>query len=404
MNAGAHCYTMTLTPQEDARESVKNWLAGQQEAMLALLEQLVNIDSFSRDEAGIGEVAETIALFLQDEGITAHIETVPGYGPILRARIGQGQGAPVFLTGHMDTVFPKGTVAQRPFSTDGLRAYGPGVADMKSGLVLNVFVLIAMARYGAAFGPVELLMTCDEEIGSPATRETIMQTVKGARAVFNAEPARANGNVVTSRKGNFLVEFGVKGVAAHSGINFAKGASAIDALARKIIALHALTNDPVRGITSNVGVIAGGIVPNMVAPFATAGLDVRYGPTENTEQLRERIRSIIEEESTPGTQGYISDIRQTTPMRETPAFLLQLYQDCAQELGFSVEGEFTGGAADSGLTSLVGVPTLCATGPVGGGAHTEQEYCEIATIVPRTQAVALATLALLQQDTATHPS
>lgn len=386
---------MTQSSQDTARKAITDWLASQQDAMLALLEQIVNIDSFSRDEAGIGEVAQTIAAYLQNAGIPVQIDAIAGYGPVLRARVGTDRGAPVFLTGHMDTVFPKGTVAQRPFSTDGTRAYGPGVADMKSGLVLNVFVLLAMARFGSELGPVELLFTCDEEIGSPATRELIMQTVKGARAVFNAEPARANGNVVTSRKGNVLVEFGVKGIAAHSGINFAKGASAIDALARKIIALHALTNDPVRGITANVGVIAGGIVPNMVAPFASAQLDVRYGPDEDTEQLRARIRGIIEEESTLNTQGYISDMRQTTPMRETPAFLLALYQAKAAELGFAVEGEFTGGAADSGLTSLVGVPTLCATGPVGGGAHTEQEYCEIASIVPRTQAVALATLDLL---------
>lgn len=389
---------MQDTPDESRaqqRTRLLDWLGGQQQAMQDLLQTIVDIDSGSRDEAGILAVAQALRGRLQAAGIDVRFEPVPGYGVLLHADVpgpaGQGQAgaAPIFLMGHMDTVFPAGTVARRPFRVEDGRAYGPGVADMKSGLVLNVFVAEAFARCGGLRAPLRLFFSCDEEIGSPATRQTIMDTVRGARAVFNAEPGRVSGNLVTSRKGSMAVEFEVQGVAAHAGINHAAGASALEAMARKLLALHALT-DPATGTTTNVGVLQGGIVPNMVAPHAKAELDVRYMAETDPDALMERIRAIVEEESVPRTQGRITAVRRTLPMSPTPDALLQLYRRGAQSLGFDVQGEFTGGAADSGLTASVGVPTLCATGPVGGHPHTEREYCELATLVPRAQAVALA--------------
>ena len=375
-----------------ARALVLDWLASQQQAMQDLLQKVVNIDSGSRDEAGVTAVAHALAERLQAAGVPVQFEAVPGYGVLLHAQVNAaGEGAPIVLMGHMDTVFPAGTVAKRPYREEAGRAYGPGVADMKSGLVLNVLVAEAFARCGGLKAPLHLFFSCDEEIGSPATRDLIMDRVRGARAVFNAEPGRVSGNVVTSRKGSMLVEFEVEGVAAHAGINHAAGASAIEALARKTLALHALT-DPATGVTANVGVVHGGVVSNMVAPHARAELDLRFTADTNPEDLLARVRAIIEEESVPRTQGRITVARSTLPMKPTPDYLLALYQESARTLGFEVQGEFTGGAADSGLTASVGVPTLCATGPVGGHPHTEREYCELTTFVPRAQAVALVVL------------
>ncbi len=368
------------------------WLAAQGQAMQDLLQKVVNIDSGSRDEAGVTAVAHALAERLLAAGVPVQFEPVPGYGVLLHAQVNAaGEGAPIILMGHMDTVYPTGTVARRPFRAEDGRAYGPGVADMKSGLVLNVFVAEAFARCGGLGAPLHLFFSCDEEIGSPATRALIMDRVRGARAVFNAEPGRMSGNVVTSRKGSMVVEFEVTGVAAHAGINHAAGASAIEAIARKTLALHALT-DTATGVTCNVGVVQGGIVPNMVAPHAKAEVDLRFTADTNPDELLDRVRAIVEEVSVPRTQGRITTARRTLPMKPTPDYLLALYQQGARSLGFEVQGEFTGGAADSGLTASVGVPTLCATGPVGGHPHTEREYCELATFVPRAQAVALAVL------------
>jgi glutamate carboxypeptidase len=375
-------------------DAVLSWLDGQHDAMQALLQRVVDVDSGSGQEAGVTAVADILRAHLEAAGIAVRYHAVPGYGVCLDATVpGSAQGLPVLLMGHMDTVYPAGTVARRPFRVEDGRAYGPGVADMKSGLVLNVFVAQALARLGPAAPPVRLFFSCDEEVGSPATRERIMQVGREVRAVFNAEPGRVSGNVVTGRKGSMAVDFEIEGVAAHAGINHAHGASAIDALARKVLALHALT-DAQSGITTNVGCVQGGIVPNMVAPHAKAQLDVRFTADTDIEALSERIREIIEAESIPRTRGRITDMRRTMPMARTPDALLSLYQRSAERAGFSVEGEFTGGAADSGLTASVGTPTLCGTGPVGGHPHTEREYCELSTFVPRAQAVALAILGL----------
>jgi glutamate carboxypeptidase len=375
-----------------ARARILDWLASQHQAMQDLLQKVVDIDSGSRNEAGVTAVATVLRERLEAAGVAVQFEPVPGYGVLLHAQVpGPVEGAPILLMGHMDTVYPAGTAACRPFRVGDGRAYGPGVADMKSGLVMNVFVAEAFARCGGLNAPLQLFFSCDEEIGSPATRERIMAKARGARAVFNAEPGRVSGNLVTSRKGSMVVAFEVEGVAAHAGINHAAGASAIEALAHKTLALHALT-DPATGVTVNVGVVHGGIVPNMVAPHARAEVDLRFTSDTDPEELLARVRAIVEEESVPRTRGRITEARRTQPMKPTPDALLALYQRGARALGFEVQGEFTGGAADSGLTASVGAPTLCGTGPVGGHPHTEREYCELSTFVPRAQAVALVIL------------
>lgn len=376
--------------RSQVRTRILDWLAGQAQAMQDLLQKVVDIDSGSRNEAGVTAVAAALRERLEAAGVAVQFEPVPGYGVLLHAQVpGPAEGAPILLMGHMDTVYPAGTAARRPFRVEDGRAYGPGVADMKSGLVMNVFVAEAFARCGGLKAPLQLFFSCDEEIGSAATRDRIMAKARGARAVLNAEPGRVSGNLVTSRKGSMVVEFEVEGVAAHAGINHAAGASAIEALARKTLALHALT-DPATGVTANVGVVHGGIVPNMVAPHAKAELDMRFTSDTDPDELLAKVRAIVEEESVPRTRGRVTEARRTMPMKPTPDELLALYQRGAKALGFEVQGEFTGGAADSGLTASVGAPTLCGTGPVGGHAHTEREYCELATFVPRAQAVALA--------------
>lgn len=379
-----------------ASDALLDWLASQQQAMADLLRDIVNIDSGSGHEAGVKQVAARLRGRLESAGIAVETVQEPGWGECLLAQVpgsgpaGQGH---LQLMGHMDTVFPLGTAVARPWRVEDGKAFGPGVADMKSGLVMNVFVAEALARFGGNASPVHLLFTCDEEVGSPACRNVILQHVQGARAVLNAEPGRISGNVVNERKGSYRIEFEVQGVAAHAGINPAQGASAIEALARKIVALHALTGcEP--GITVNVGFIEGGMASNVVAPRAAAHIDLRYTAENDLHGVMARIQAIVEEESLPRTSGRIVAMTGTLPMARTPEALLQTYQRCAGQVGFAVEGESTGGAADSGITSNMGIPSLCALGPVGGYAHSEREFCDLSTFVPRAQALALTLIAL----------
>ena len=381
---------------DDAARPLLDWLASQQQAMADLLAQVVNIDSGSGHEAGVRQVAALLRARLESAGIAVQTLPQPGWGDCLLARVpGSDPAAEGHwqLMGHMDTVFPLGTAAERPWRVDGGKAFGPGVADMKSGLVMNVFVAEALARFGGNASPVHLLFTCDEEVGSPDCRTVIREHVQGARAVLNAEPGRISGNVVNERKGSYRIDFEVHGVAAHAGINPAQGASAIDALARKTLALHALTGcQP--GVTLNVGMVQGGMASNVVAPLASAHLDLRFTADNDVNDVLARIRAIIEEESLPRTSGRIVAQTGSLPMARTPDDLLHTYQRCAQQVGFAVDGETTGGAADSGITSQMGIPSLCALGPVGGYAHSDREFCDLSTFVPRAQALALTLLAL----------
>src|SRR5262245_40824626 len=236
---------------------VLEWLGAQRPAMLALLEELVNTDSGSYDKAGVDAVGARIRGFLERNEISH--DTVPNdtYGDGIRATVGGGSNTTILLMGHRDTVFPKQEASRRPFRIDNGRAYGPGVADMKAGLVMNAFVLAAFQKFGGAPAPLVGLFTADEEIGSPSSRPLIEGEARHARAVFNAEPGRPSGNVVTGRKGGVFMRFEVTGKAAHSGANPELGISAIEELARKIVALHALT-DFAKGTTVNVGLISGG--------------------------------------------------------------------------------------------------------------------------------------------------
>jgi glutamate carboxypeptidase len=371
---------------------VVEWLGTQREAMLALLEEVVNIDSGSYDKHGVDAVGERFRRFFSERGIATTMHPNDGFGDCLKATVGAAGGSnkPIVLMGHRDTVFPKGEAARRPFRVEGGRAYGPGVADMKAGLVMNAFVLAAYQMFGGAPAPLVGLFTGDEEIGSPTSRALIEETARGARAVLNAEPGRPSGNVVTGRKGGVFMRFEVFGKAAHSGGNFKEGISAIGELAHKIVALHALT-DLDRGTTVNVGLVAGGQSVNTTAPHAEGQIDLRYVTPQDRADAMARIEAIIGAATIPGTTARLEIKGEFRPLVQDPESraLFEAYQAASRVIGRPVEGEFTGGCADSGFTASVGCPTLCATGPVGGKGHTPDEYMEIDTLVPRAQAAAL---------------
>jgi glutamate carboxypeptidase len=391
-----------VTVQSEVREGstaltdkVLSWLAPRAAEMEALLERLVNIDSNSFDKAGTDAVGEAIAEVLTPDGIAVSRIHKVKFGDVFRAEVpGTQQNSHVLLLGHRDTVFAKGTVATRGYSRNGDLAYGPGVADMKGGLVVNIFALRAINAVGGLPFPVVALFTSDEEIGSPTGRAEIENAAEGARAVFNSEPGRVSGNVVTGRKGGGSFHIKVTGRAAHSGVNHEAGASAIEALARKIVRLHALT-DYASGITTNVGVIKGGNTHNTVAPWAEAELDLRFMTLEQRAQILPEIEKIVHAADVPGTTAEITPVATFLPLEEKhSADLFAVYRQAASRVGFSVDGEFTGGCADSGFTAALGVPTLCGLGPVGGKAHTDEEFCRLDTLLPRTQALAASICAL----------
>ena len=379
---------------------ITGWLATQQDAMVAMLREMVDIDSGSYNKPGIDAVGDVVRRFMAAQDIPVETIRQQKHGDTLRATpkwdgpVGNA-GGNVVLMGHRDTVFPDGEVSRRPFTIrDGI-AYGPGVADMKAGLVMNCFILAAFAKFGGAPAPLVGLFTGDEEIGSPEGRAVIEQEARRARVVFNSEPGRASGNVVTGRKGGVFSSFRITGKAAHSGGAFTEGISAIEELARKIQAIHALTNLD-RGITLNVGLISGGQSVNTVAPWAEGQIDLRYVNPEDRDDIMARIGAIIERAFVPGTRAELTIRGEFVPLTQTPTAkkLFDIYVDAAAATGFKTGGEFSGGCADSGFTASVGAPTICAVGPVGGMAHSPDEFMRIDSLVPRAQACARAILRL----------
>src|SRR5258706_11037217 len=293
--------------------------------------------------------------------------------------------------GHRDTVCAEGEAGRRPFTIENGRPYGPGVADMKAGLVINAFVLTAFAKLGGSPSPLVGLITSDEEIGSPACRPVIEGVARSARAVFNSEPGRPSGNVVTGRKGGVFMQMRVEGRPAHSGGNFERGISAIGEIAHKITAIHKLT-DLAKGVTLNVGLIRGGEAVNMVAPWAEGEIDLRYIDPADRNVVMAKIEHIIASSTIPGTTATLMIKGEFMPLNPAPPSeaLFSVYQSAAREVGLKIEGEFSGGCADSGFTAAVGCPTICAVGPIGGAAHTPDGYLENASMVPPAQAEALA--------------
>ncbi|WP_309139483.1 M20/M25/M40 family metallo-hydrolase [Siccirubricoccus sp. G192] len=233
------------------------------------------------------------------------------------------------------------------------------------------------------------LYTADEEIGSPEGKPVIEAEAQAARVVLNSEPARASGNVVTGRRGGVFSLLRVTGKAAHSGARINEGISAIEELAQKIVAIHALRDDAA-GVSFNVGLVRGGQSVNSVAPWAECEIDLRYRTPEQREAAIAALDAIVARAWVPGTTATLEIKGEFRAMQATDGVLklFNLYQQAARASGYAVEGEYTLGCADSGFTAALGVPTLCAVGPQGYGGHSLEERLRPETMVPRAQAVA----------------
>ncbi len=348
--------TAKLKPQE---AQICDWLASQQPAMLKLLEEVVNIDSGSYDKAGVDKVGERFRAFCETQDLLVDIEALETVGNAIHVRLDDqpSNEKPVLLMGHRDTVFPKGEAGRRPFRIENGLAYGPGVADMKGGLVLNLFVLSAFKRFGGNPAPLRALITSDEEIASPGCRPVIERTARESRCVFNSEPGRPTGNVVTGRKGGVFMKMEVYGKAAHSGGNFEKGISAIGEIAHKIVALHALT-DLKRGITLNVGLVNGGQSVNTTAPLAEGRIDLRYVKPADRAYALDAIAKIIDTPTVAGTTAKLEILGEFLPLTKPTGSeeMFAGYVAAAADAGLTIAGEFTGGCADFGLHHLCRLP------------------------------------------------
>ena len=374
---------------------------------LADLERLVNIDCGSYTPDGVDEVGRWTSAFLERLGAQVEVRPDPSkkFGATVVGTFTGTPGRPrVLLIGHMDTVFDPGTAAARPFRIDEGTARGPGVTDMKSGLLAGLYSLRAiLAEVGELpFERLTFIANPDEEIGSPSSRDHIVAAAADADACLVLECARSNGDIVSARKGILDTRLTVHGRAAHAGVEPEKGRSAILEAARVVRELHGL-NGRWAGVTVNVGRIAGGTRPNVVAERCDLEVDVRATTAEGLHAAEAAVRDIAAATELPDTT-IETDVRISwLPMErlERSGRLVEHAQAIAERLGFSVADTATGGASDANTTSGMGVPTLDGLGPIGGNDHSPAEYLEVDSIVPRTTMLAGLLLAIARDPDVT---
>ena len=375
-------------------------------AFLADLQDLTSIDCGSYTPEGVNEVAAWVAARFEDLGGTAERRAHPEgtYGDVV---VGTFQGRPgagprLLLIGHMDTVFEVGTVAQRPFRIDaeGI-AHGPGVTDMKGGLLAGLYALAALRALGGGswaalpFERVVYVANPDEEIGSPFSTATIREIAATSDATFVLECARANGDFVSARKGIFDLRLTVHGRAAHAGVEPEKGRNAILAGADLVTRIHAL-NGRWPGVTANAGVFSAGTRPNIVPDLAEIQVDVRGVTRDALLAALDAVREIAAEPSVPDVTVEVDEMASWMPMEklERSGRLADHVIALGARLGFATKDVGTGGASDANTTSGMGIPSIDGLGPVGGRDHSPDEYLEVASIVPRTTLVAALLLAV----------
>jgi len=349
---------------------------------LAFLEQMVSMESPSYDKELTDKFVQFLATKFQEIGGKVDIVPAAKVGNHLRVNFPDRSKERVLLLGHTDTVWTAGEITKRPFKIENARATGPGVFDMKAGVLLMWMVLRALKAR-----PVTVLLNSDEEIGSGSSRGLIESEASQCRAVLVLEPSLPGGALKTARKG--VARFTVKAIgrSAHAGIDPGKGVNAVEEISRQILKLHSMT-DPTRNTTVTVGVVQGGTRPNVVPAEAAAEIDVRTATIEEARRIAAMIKALAPElpEARLEIRGGIN--RPPMERNTETARLFGAAREIAAQLGVDLKEGSTGGASDGNFTSALGIPTLDGLGAVGGGAHAIHEWIEIESLPQRAALLA----------------
>ena len=393
----------------DGTQQLYAWMRAHEGEQIAFLERIVNIDTATENRDGVEALAVIMADTMREMCFEVRRRELPpppeqwiydafmadrgdaGIAPMVECRLGGGSGrGRLLMTGHIDTAFPVGAPATNPFRIDGNRAYGTAVSDMKSGVAGIVFACRALIETAVARPEqITVLFDTDEQGGSIRSRPLIEEEARRSDWGLVTEPGRTGGQVVGQRAGIAIGELIVEGVEAHLGTGFRDGRSAIEALCRKVIALHRL-HDPDHGVLLNVGEFNGGTRRNLYAGRAVARMDVRVVDSATWDRVRAAIEAIAAADDLPGTHTTLTLWQHRPPMPWTAETdrMAALVSSAAEAMGTNIPTVATMGASDANLIAAQGVPTLCGLGPVGGAMMTKDEYIVLPTVVERATLVA----------------
>lgn len=394
-DAGSHStlegYRMTKVNNSAAYAAhpALSGIAQLEEKLTELVRELVEIESPSDNKAAVDRCVEAVAGMAQDRGGKVRRYRQSTFGDVLELRFGPARkGPPILLLGHLDTVWPMGTLSVMPFRIAGGRAWGPGVLDMKIGVAMGLTAIEYLRGTGQLNRPLVFLLNSDEEVGSTASRSITEGLARQAKAVFVLEPAQGPGGAYkTARKGVGDYTIRVKGVAAHAGVDFERGHSAIHELAWQLERVREFTELD-RGLTVNAGVIRGGSRTNVVAAEAEAEIDVRIARAKDAARIDRKFRRLRVRD-----RGCVLEVEggMNRPPMERSRATVELFGRAATlagEMGFRLAEASTGGGSDGNFTAALGVPTLDGMGGVGEGAHASDESVVLQELIPRTALLA----------------
>lgn len=366
------------------------YLTSHLDDMVEELRRLVEVETPSGDAEGIRAVQSVLAERWRGLGCRIEEHEAAGWGLHLAVHVPGRCAAesPALVLGHVDTVYPRGTLGAMPFRVERDRAWGPGALDMKGALVMMAWAVQGLQAAGSSAPrrPVTLLLTADEEVGSGTSRSLIERFGRGAAHALVLEPAGAGGAVKTARKGVAQYRIAVTGRSAHAGNDFARGVNAIEALAR-LIPLAAALTDLARGTTVNVGVVAGGTRPNVVPEHAWADVDVRFVTRAEAQRVDGALRAL--DAGGGATLDVSGGVNRWPLERAASAQLYEQARALATSLGLELPEAHVGGASDGNITAELGLPTLDGLGPEGEGAHSPGEHVHLPSLPLRTTLLAL---------------
>jgi glutamate carboxypeptidase len=378
----------------DKLGAVRDHVAGRRGAMLELVEELVKINSYTKNKDGGGRVADILEREASALGLGVRRVASETYADHLILETERGarsaEGA-VALVGHLDTVFPEGTF--EGYRLDGDIARGPGVLDMKGGLVVALEAIRAVRLAGLLDRlALRFVIVSEEEIGSPEGRPILQRELAGASAALVFEAGRAEDRIITTRKGTGSARIVATGRAAHAALGHKEGRNAIWAMAKFVDGVQALT-DYARGVTVNVGVIEGGDAKNTVPDRCEAELDFRFQTVADADATFARMKEIALEaaRAVDGTSLELAGGPARYPLEKSDASvaLFREYGACAKEAGLgSDEAPLIAGGSDASSTSAIGIPSIDGLGPRGSGFHTKEELIEISSLEPKAAALA----------------
>ncbi|WP_047984313.1 M20 family metallopeptidase [Ornithinibacillus californiensis] len=383
---------------EDMKQKVMDYINHSRDEMLALWEQLVNVESAKDHKDGIDTLVDKVAEILKEEGFRTKIITYEKAGNAVVAEFGDvEQAKPILFIGHVDTVFPKGFLHDHPFHIKDGKAYGPGILDMKGGVVSILYAIKAL-RAGKFDYPLKVIIVGDEEDAhmNSDVKAMLLEESKNGLCAFNTETGSLENNLSIGRAGGSVYELEVSGVASHTGIDWISGRNAIIELSKKMIEIDAASNHD-EGYTFNVTLVEGGTAANTCPDYAKATIGTRCQTAAQQKMMYDTLEAISAKTFIEGTETTLTYMGGFDPMEVTERNkrLFEVIKATAQELDMDVPNAVVSqGSSDSAYATLAGVPTVCSLGPVGEGNHTPHEYAVVDSLFERCKLLAISVLNL----------